>query len=91
MLGGWNVQVLNVGATVYNQTLWAEDPYIMLDDWVHPNCKAIHLISDMIQHAILTNLANASCTGKASFQPRPIASMDLNHHTLVKNNLVARH
>jgi len=56
---GWDIQVVNVGAAV-NSTVLARNVKYLFDDNHHPGCNGVHLISDLIQHAIYTNLA-ATC------------------------------
>ncbi|CAB9499221.1 expressed unknown protein [Seminavis robusta] len=60
---GWRISLVNVGASVDHNAV-AANFHDLLDDSHHPNCRAVELISNMIQHAIYTDLL--SCTGSAA-------------------------
>ena len=62
----WNIHAINIGATAVNLTALADDPTMLIDDEIHPNCHTVHLMADMIQHALHSNVANCNDVGSRS-------------------------
>lgn len=60
---GWNLQMLSLGTTI-NATKYVEDPRLFAMDEIHPSCRSMRQISDMIQYVIYSDIA--SC-GVADF------------------------
>lgn len=68
---GWNIQVIHVGASI-NRTLFASDPSLLLDDLHHPGCHGIHLLADMIQYALYSNIHECHETHDKWLQNTPL-------------------
>jgi len=51
---GWEIAVVNVGASV-NATILKSDPRLLWDDDHHPSCKGANLIADMLHYVFTSN------------------------------------
>lgn len=58
---GWNIQVVNVGASIDRQK-FVSNPKLLLDDLHHPSCGGGRIIANMLQHAIYSNIASCNMT-----------------------------
>jgi hypothetical protein len=56
---GWSIEALNVGGVV-NATNLSKNFTLLLDDYHHPSCGGMKLISTMIRQALYSNLASCS-------------------------------
>ena len=63
---GWNIQAVDVGSTIDGKKL-ANNPKLLFDDDHHPSCLGVALIADMLEHAILSNIASCDEEGDYSY------------------------
>lgn len=66
---GWNLQVVNLGATITSRAYLANNRHVLFDDKHHPSCSGVYTIARMIQHAIYSNIASCSRADASPLDP----------------------
>lgn len=77
---GWDIAVVNVPAAV-NITQLKKNVRVLFDDSHHPSCQGTHLIADLLEHALLSNLAPGCPLQELPNATNNQTKVSLPHHT----------
>jgi len=85
---GWSISIVNVGGaiTLNNGAILEAGVGQLLDDYHHPGCAGVHLISAMLRHVLYTDIRHCHDSNRSPKQAlEPMTKPLLSEHKIIES------